>query len=527
MPNYPTDNMLASTLTFNNVSDYREPKLQTVEVVAASVTGQCTASVAHGLAVNDIVKFTKTSGSIVAGTTYYVKTLTSPTIFIVSASIGGGAVVGGDTTTYYYTTDGILTGAELTGITETINDFAAVFTNTANELADTIPASTSVDGNSVLAKLAKEITLFYDELDQRREALGAAQTNALDRFALVDNGFTNRQPVRFINDATNVHDGTTYYVRPFDGTAALLDDTITYAAHGFAVSDIITPVTAVTGFTVGNPYYIKPYTAPVVATTDALTLANHGFIENDIVRTTSAAQQANFASSTNYHVVSFISDAINGDPVPTDIIPMAAHAFTAGDQVEVTTGIAGIIAGTYYVITVVAGVSFKLTTILGDAGSIVSATADGTISFMHKDKLWLSAAQGGAPVNATGNGNVVFMHPDKFLLSTAALGATVNIAANGAITFLHKDIFTVSATTTGGLFNVGGDDATQKVYVASYDLTSDDLKYLANAKSLKINDLQAQALKLLFELKRLTANIEGINDYGEIPTSMYPSGQIY
>jgi hypothetical protein len=376
MPNYPTDNVLTSTLSINNVSDYREPKLQTVEVTTAA-NGVCTTAVAHGLQIHDTVIFTATQGSIVLGTTYYVETIPLSTTFTVEATIGGGTVGGAVGTSYYYTPNGTITGAELTGYTDTISDFADVWTNrlttAVNENADVIPASSAVSGNSVLAKLAKEITLFYDVMNPSRLALAVTGDNASDTFA-----------------------STT--------------------AHGYSVGDALYFTATTGGMDLITPYYVIPFIG---------------------------------------------ADIVNGT------ITLANHTFSDNDHITVITGQGALVAGDYH----------------------VTNSAPGTFT--------LSILQGGVTVGG----------------------------AIGNITFTAEKFFNVSATTTGLKFaNTGGANHT---YLAADYLTSDDLKYIANAKSLKINDLQAQALKILFELKRLTAEVANINSVGALPEGMYPSSVIY
>lgn len=286
MPNYPTDyetfsnngaGIARGVTSMDNVAEFREVKVQTVSALT-NADDTLTTTTAHGMATGTEVKFidgTVGEATIVKGTTYYA-IYNAATKFKIATTeanaIAGTAInLGVAETVHYYTPDGELTKLELSGVTNTINMFA----DASN---DTIPATSTFAGFSMMAQIGNQITSLYDALDCKRLATAAKTYDTPALAALVSgatriaHGFTSGTPISVTATAGGLTAGTTYYVVPIKGVGANAGDTITLNSHAIADDSpiTITKVSAPCGLTVGTTYYSTGAAANTFTLLDAV-----------------------------------------------------------------------------------------------------------------------------------------------------------------------------------------------------------------------------------------------------------------
>ncbi|HUV04658.1 MAG TPA: hypothetical protein VMX94_06075 [Armatimonadota bacterium] len=93
---------MAITIALNDIK--RRLQLPAGEVNCTFTNaGDLITSVLHGLAVNDIISFTETSGGVTAGVSYWVKTITNQDVFTISATLGGALLALTDDGAHVYT----------------------------------------------------------------------------------------------------------------------------------------------------------------------------------------------------------------------------------------------------------------------------------------------------------------------------------------------------------------------------------------------------------------------------------------
>jgi hypothetical protein len=269
MPFYPTDNIPDSTgalvdstvLSYNNITDHREAKLQFADGAAANTGDLITTVRTHSLSVNDPIKFTYLSAScgITVDTQYYVNTVPSPTTFTIKTSVPGASIVAAPftddvTALKFYCNDGTLTGQELVNITQTLEDLV----DGAN---DTIPLSTAVDGLSAFAKLTKEITLLYDKLSPSRTsnlitATTSATGNTISNYDGSNHGLANGTIIKFTNNGNSdmTENSVGYYITSVSDTKFTISTTATGGAH-----TLVTDATNTTKYYVILSDYEKKY----------------------------------------------------------------------------------------------------------------------------------------------------------------------------------------------------------------------------------------------------------------------------
>ena len=210
MPVYPTDfenNDLSAQVarSVNNITDHRESKIQVAEASGANSGDLWTTTRDHKMQTGDLLYFTYLSidggtNGYTSGTAYYVIYVSAKTFKLaislanaIAASPTAVEITNSDITeAHYYTKDGILTGAELDGVTETIKDFA-------DASLDTMPVSAAgtIAGVSVLAQLVKEITLFYDEIKPSRQPSACTSASGTNLITAAAHGLTTGVPVGF------------------------------------------------------------------------------------------------------------------------------------------------------------------------------------------------------------------------------------------------------------------------------------------------------------------------------------------
>lgn len=285
MPSYPTDidnfttqDQRGSTAT-NNVTDLRDNK--NVTAIGAYALDVFTnfnpftsTAMAHKMSTGDKVIFTTldadTSGArdnVTIGTAYFVIKLSASTFSIattLSNALAGTAIHTAQASQKYcqfYCPDGVYKGGELTMVSDTIYDFI-------HPAYDVLPATSTISGTGILAKVAKEITTFYDAIDPRRETVSILTYDAADVLATVAGDGTTRtnhglaldQTVKFISSEGNIVGGTgltygsTYYVCPVMGVGANAGDTVTLTAYALPNGALVT-IIATTA--VGDPTTVQ------------------------------------------------------------------------------------------------------------------------------------------------------------------------------------------------------------------------------------------------------------------------------
>jgi hypothetical protein len=214
-PLYPTDRPDGSTndttLSINNISDHREPKLQ-VGIATADVSEDTLAvtkanAVSHG----DPIIFTDlgTVTGVAVGTIYYAHTITQSTTLGVTTttfkiaetaalSVSNTAInlTGSDDDVLFYVNDGVLDGGESVGVTDLLSDLMGM-TSAGTGTDDTMPENTAVAGISVLAQLVSEITQLYDALIPSRTGSLKTATSASGVFTKTAHGLVVGEPIQF------------------------------------------------------------------------------------------------------------------------------------------------------------------------------------------------------------------------------------------------------------------------------------------------------------------------------------------
>ena len=229
-PLYPTDRTDGTTndttLTMDNIYDHREAKLQVgkcITTIAGNIIttykNDGATTVAHKLAIGDEVIFTSftTATGLTTSTTggtitpYYVKTIpdTDGVTFTVSDTITAGVpgtvvTITGAYAGTYLSYNGIIDGAERFGVTEVLGDlmgmtYAGTGTTEAACHNQTIPATSAVAGDSVLAQLMSEITQLYDALVPVRVPVSCSEASGV--FTKAAHGIANGSSIT-INDRT-------------------------------------------------------------------------------------------------------------------------------------------------------------------------------------------------------------------------------------------------------------------------------------------------------------------------------------